>query len=262
MLTVLYRDESLIAIDKPAGLLVHRSLVDRHERRFAVQLLRDQIGARVYPLHRLDKPTSGVLLFALSSQAARRMGAVFEQQAIQKTYLAVARGYTAVHGRIDYPLREELDRLSDSQARQDKPPQPAVTDYWRLARLELPVSDGRHATSRYSLLALRPHTGRKHQIRRHLKHIFHPIVGDTTHGDGRHNRLFREHLGSARLLLMSAELAFLHPESGAPVCIRAPLDAQFSRVVAGFGWSGEMTVPDQSPMVATRSPACPQEAES
>lgn len=262
MLTLLYRDESLIAIDKPAGLLVHRSLVDRHERRFAVQLLRDQIGARVYPLHRLDKPTSGVLLFALSPQAARRMGAVFEQQAIQKTYLAVVRGYAAVHGRIDYPLREALDRLSDSQALQDKPPQAAVTDYRRLARLELPVSDGRHATSRYSLLALQPHTGRKHQIRRHMKHIFHPIVGDTTHGDGRHNRLFRERLGCARLLLMSAELAFLHPETGAPVRIRAPLDAEFSRVVARFGWSGELTGLDQSPGGASKSQDFLHEAES
>ena len=262
MLTVLYRDDSLIAIDKPAGLLVHRSLVDRHERRFAVQLLRDQIGARVYPLHRLDKPTSGVLLFALSPQAARRMGAVFEQQAIHKTYLAVVRGYTAPHGRIDYPLREELDPLSDGQALQDKPPQPAVTDYWRLATLELPVSDGRHSSSRYSLLALQPHSGRKHQIRRHMKHIFHPIVGDTTHGDGRHNRLFREHLGCARLLLMSAELGFLHPDSGAPIRIRAPLDGEFSRVVARFGWSGELAAPDQSLIVTTKSPDFPQEAES
>ena len=239
MLNVLYRDDALIAIDKPAGLLVHRSLVDRHERRFAVQLLRDQIGARVYPLHRLDKPTSGVLMFALSAATARRMGPLFEQQMVCKTYLAVVRGYTAVQERIDYPLREELDRIGDGQARTDKAAQSAMTDYRRLATLELPVSDGRHPSSRYSLLAVYPRTGRKHQIRRHLKHIFHPVIGDTTHGDGRHNRIFREHLDCSRLLLMAAELCFTHPVSGAAVRIRAPFDTAFASVIARFGWTGD-----------------------
>lgn len=235
MLDILYRDELLIAIDKPAGLLVHRSLIDKQETRFAIQLLRDQIGRRVYPLHRLDKPTSGVLMFALSEDAARRMGRLFESDAVRKTYLAVVRGYTDEQGRIDYPLREEHDRMTDALADPDKPAQPAVTDYRRLATLDLPVTDGRHPTSRYSLLAVTPRTGRRHQIRRHMKHIFHPVVGDTTHGDGRHNRIFREHLHCSRLLLMACELHFTHPDSGTPVCIRAPLDAEFARIVELFG---------------------------
>lgn len=235
MLTILYRDEQLIAIDKPSGLLVHRSLIDKHETRFALQLLRDQIGRRVYPLHRLDKPTSGILMFALSEDTARRMGTVFETNAVEKTYLAVVRGYTDEAGHIDYPLREERDRMTDARADADKPAQPAVTDYRRLATLELPVSDDRHPTSRYSLLAVTPRTGRKHQIRRHMKHIFHPVVGDTTHGDGRHNRLFREHLHCSRLLLMACELRFTHPDSGVPIRIRAPLDAEFARIVELFG---------------------------
>lgn len=235
MLTILYRDEQLIAIDKSAGLLVHRSLIDRHETRFAIQLLRDQIGRRVYPLHRLDKPTSGVLMFALSEDTARRMGRLFESDAVQKTYLAVVRGYTDEAGHIDYPLREERDRMTDALADADKPAQPAVTDYRRLATLELPVSDGRHPTSRYALLAVTPRTGRKHQIRRHMKHIFHPVVGDTTHGDGRHNRLFREHLHCNRLLLMAYALRFTHPDSGVPIRIRAPLDAEFAHIVELFG---------------------------
>jgi tRNA pseudouridine65 synthase len=236
MLNILYRDDQLIAIDKPAGLLVHRSLIDRHETRFAVQLLRDQIGRRVYPLHRLDKPTSGVLLFALSEDAARRMGAVFEGAAVRKTYLAVVRGYTEESGCIDYPLREDPDRMTDALADADKPARPAVSDYRRLATLELPVPDGRHATSRYSLLAVWPRTGRKHQIRRHMKHIFHPVIGDTTHGDGRHNRIFREHLQCRRLLLTAYALCFTHPETGTEIRIRAPLDAEFARVCARFGW--------------------------
>lgn len=235
MLTILYRDEQLIAIDKPSGLLVHRSLIDRHETRFAIQLLRDQIGQRVYPLHRLDKPTSGVLLFALTEDAARRMGRLFESNAVCKTYLAVVRGYTEMQARIDHPLREEHDRMTDALADTDKPAQPAITDYRRLATLELPVSDGRHPTSRYSLLAVTPRTGRRHQIRRHMKHIFHPLIGDTTHGDGRHNRLFREHLHCQRLLLMAFRLGFTHPDTGAEVCIRAPLDAEFARIVDLFG---------------------------
>ena len=233
---ILYRDEHLIAIDKPAGLLVHRSLIDRHETRFAVQLLRDQIGRRVYPVHRLDKPTSGVLLFALSEDAARRMGAIFDGDTVRKTYLAVVRGYTEERGHIDYPLREEPDRMTDALADADKPAQPAITDYRRLATLELPVSDGRHPTSRYSLLAVTPRTGRRHQIRRHLKHIFHPVIGDTTHGDGRHNRIFREHLHCRRLLLTALELRFPHPDSGTELHIRAPLDAEFARIAALFGW--------------------------
>lgn len=235
MLNILYRDEQLIAIDKPSGLLVHRSLIDRHETRFALQLLRDQIGRRVYPLHRLDKPTSGVLLFALSDDAARRMGGVFERNAVRKTYVAVVRGYTQDGARIDYALREEPDRIADALADADKAAQPAITDYRRLATLELPVPDGRHPTSRYSLLAVTPHTGRKHQIRRHLKHIFHPVVGDTTHGDGRHNRIFREYLHCRRLLLMAFEVSFTHPDSGAAICIRAPLDAEFARIAERFG---------------------------
>lgn len=245
-LTVLYRDDTLIAIDKPGGLLVHRSLIDRHETRFAIQLLRDQIGRRVYPLHRLDKPTSGVLLFALSEDAARRMGRLFEGNAVRKTYLAVVRGYTEAQARIDYPLREEHDRMTDALAVADKPAQPAITDYLRLATLELPISDGRHPTSRYSLLAVTPHCGRKHQIRRHMKHIFHPVIGDTSHGDGRHNRIFREHLHCRRLLLTAFELRFTHPDSGAATAIRAPLDDEFTRIADAFGWNGELETPKES----------------
>jgi len=235
-LEILFKDQWLVAINKPTGLLVHRSMIDRHETRFAVQMLRDQIGQHVYPIHRLDKPTSGVLLFALNSDIARAMGEQFSDRSTSKSYLAVVRGYCAEEERIDYPLKEELDRKSDSKADQNKEPQEAVTAYRRLATVELPYAVGRYKTGRYSLVELIPETGRKHQLRRHMKHIFHPIVGDTTHGDGKQNQLFRDHFDCHRLLLASTSLNFDHPVSGEQTTIHAGLDAPFNAIIERFGW--------------------------
>lgn len=232
MLEILYRDPYLVAINKPAGLLVHRSLIDRHETRFAIQLTRDQIGQKVYPVHRLDKPTSGVLLFALDSDTARCLNTQFTAGQVQKTYRAVVRGHTAESGVIDYPLREELDKMADAHADLDKPAQAALTYFQRLATTELPYPVGRYASARYSLLELQPKTGRKHQLRRHLKHIFHPIVGDTTHGDGKHNSLFREQFDCQRLLLHAHTLQFTHPYSADILNLIAPLSLDFSTLVA------------------------------
>lgn len=240
-LPILYRDARLVAIDKPAGLLVHRSLIDKRETRFAVQLLRDQLGKAVFPLHRLDKPTSGVLLFALDPETARRMGEQFAGHRVKKTYLAVCRGWPPERGIIDHPLAEELDRKADLKARPDKAPQPARSVYHRLATAELPVDFGRHPTSRYALLALRPRSGRKHQLRRHCKHLFHPLIGDTTYGEGRHNRLFRERLGSERLLLSAVELTIRHPDDGRRLSICAPLGEEFRTLLERFDW--QQTLP-------------------
>ena len=162
-LPLVFRDEHLVVINKPAGLLVHRSHLDRHETRFALQLLRDQIGQHVYPVHRLDKPTSGVLVFALSSEIARELSLQFEQRQVDKRYLAVVRGYCPEQGAIDYPLKEQHDKTADSRSRQDKPAQEAFTSYSRLATIELPVSVDRYPQTRYSLVQLRPPTGRRHQ---------------------------------------------------------------------------------------------------
>ena len=193
MLPILYQDEHIVVIDKPSGLLVHRSMIDKHETRFALQMTRDQIGQYVYPVHRLDKPTSGILVMGLSSEVAAKLSEQFAQKAITKKYIALVRGYTLDAGCIDYALKEQLDKMTDKQAQQDKPAQEAVTHYKTLWHGEVPIAVGRYSTSRYSLLSLTPETGRKHQLRRHMKHIFHPIVGDTTHGDGKHNNMFREH---------------------------------------------------------------------
>jgi tRNA pseudouridine65 synthase len=225
-LSVLYRDTNYVAVDKPAGMLVHRSWIAEGEQVFLLQTLRDQLGQRVYPIHRLDRPTSGVILFALSSAAARLMCGVFEQRDVKKEYLAIVRGYTDECGHIDYPLREEPH----------KPEQPAVTDYVRLATVELPIPVGRYNTSRYSLVQVMPLTGRMRQIRKHFHHIFHPLIGDTSHGEGRHNRLFREEFAVERLLLHAHRLQLRHPLSGELLTISAPLPTEFSHLIGCFGW--------------------------
>lgn len=235
-LPILYRDEHLVAVHKPAGLLVHRSWIDRHEARFALQLVRDQIGQLVYPVHRLDKPTSGVLLFALDPESARSLGAAFAAGAVEKTYLAVVRGVPPEEGVIDHPLREEYDRHDDPRARAGKDPQPARTSYRRLATVELPFPVGRYPTSRYALVQAHPHTGRKHQLRRHFKHIFHPLIGDTKHGEGRHNQFFREQYDCQRLLLAAVEMSLPHPLHGRTLTLTAPLDSSFTCLLDIFGW--------------------------
>lgn len=251
---ILYLDDWLVAVHKPSGLLVHRSLIDKRETRFALQEARDQLGQRVYPVHRLDKPTSGVLLFALDPETARRLTAQFTAAEVSKTYCAVARGYAPAAGEIDHPLREEPDRMTDDRAEADKAPRQALTRFRRLASVELPHPVGRYQTARYSLLELSPRTGRRHQLRRHLKHIFHPIVGDTTHGDGRHNRFFRERFGNRRLLLAATAMDLAHPHTGARLRITAPLAADFLRVIDALGWT-------EAAAMATRSRSCGERDE-
>ena len=235
-LDILFQDEHYVVINKPSGLLVHRSEIDRHETRFAVQLLRDQLAQHVYPVHRLDKPTSGALLFALNPEAARRMAAQFNSKDVEKTYLTVVRGYSNSQGIIDYPLTEELDRKTDRKANPNKAPKEAVTLFNRLATAELPVTIGRYPQSRFSLIEARPQHGRKHQLRRHFRHLNHPIMGDTKHGEGRYNRFFRDRFDCHRLLLSAISLKFVHPYSQQTVRISAPLDETFQRVMSKMGW--------------------------
>ncbi|OHX11995.1 pseudouridylate synthase [Chromobacterium amazonense] len=237
MLPILYRDDLLIAIHKPANLLVHRTVLDRHETRFAVQLLRDQIGQRVYPVHRLDKGTSGALLFALDKDAGRELSWQFERQQVQKRYLAVVRGHPDAEGLIDHPLSRRPDDLEWIGEKVETAPQAAQTRYRTLATVELPITVERYPSSRYALLELEPLTGRRHQLRRHLKHIAHPIIGDSTYGKGRHNRMFADQLDCRRMLLACLEMELTHPVSGAPLRIACPLEAGFSALIERLGWT-------------------------
>ena len=238
-LPILYHDTDLVAIDKPANLLVHRSEIDRHETRFAVQLLRDQIGQKVWPAHRLDRGTSGVLLFALSPQVAAAVGEQFASGSVSKRYLAVVRGHPAESGSIDHPLSRQRDDYEFQGERSSQAAQPALTHFRRLATTEIPVAIERYPHSRYALLELTPVTGRKHQIRRHLKHIAHPIIGDSTYGRGRHNRYFAEHLGCHRLLLACSALRLQHPVTQEQLALRAPLSGELATLLERFGWPAQ-----------------------
>ena len=234
-LPIIYRDDSLIAIHKPAGLLVHRSVLDRHETRFALQMLRDQIGQLVYPVHRIDKGTSGLLLFALDREVGRLLSSQFERGEVDKRYIAVVRGYPPESGDIDHPLTRMADEHAGIAA--SAAAQPAQTRYRRLATVELPYRVDRYPSSRYALVELEPLTGRWHQLRRHMKHIAHPIVGDATHGKGRHNRLFQQLFGHPRLLLAATEMQFTHPASGQALRLRTGLAEDFAEVIGQLGWS-------------------------
>ncbi|MFN0184538.1 MAG: pseudouridine synthase [Aquabacterium sp.] len=216
----LYEDERLYVVDKPAGLLVHPSALDAHETDTALQRAERQAGQRLWPAHRLDRGTSGVLVLARDVDAARHLGAAFEAGAVHKHYLALLRGWPATPGEggvVDHPLARDPERPSTGQATRA-----AVTRWQCLARYDWPfATDPRHATSRYALVQAWPETGRRHQIRRHFKHLAHPIVGDSTHGKGPHNRAVAAHLGLARLWLHALEIRFAHPTDGRALTLRS-----------------------------------------
>jgi tRNA pseudouridine65 synthase len=222
---VLHRDEYLVAVHKPAGLLVHRNAHAEREP-FLLQILRDQLGQRLYPVHRLDRPTSGLMIMALSPQAAHTLALQFANQNVVKTYLAVTRGFTPAQGLIDDPLKSESGALQEAQ-----------TEFTRLATAEIPHPVGPNPTARYSLLRVHPKTGRTHQIRRHFAHIRHPLIGDVLRGDGRQNRFFREHFGLHRLLLASVELTFSHPEDNSPMTLSCPPAQELLDLFDRLGWN-------------------------
>jgi tRNA pseudouridine65 synthase len=230
-LPVLYIDEDLVVVNKPSGLLVHRSHIDRNATEFAMQVVRDQIGQFVYPVHRLDRSTSGALVFALSQAAARNLSEQFASGQVIKKYQAIVRGWPPPSVLVDHPLTEELDPISDSQATLNKPAQSALTEISTLATVSLNVSVDKFPTARYALVCAVPKTGRKHQIRRHLRHLGHPIVGDVEHGSGRHNRFFRESYQIHRLLLACTEISFRHPRGENILSVQAPLATDFADLV-------------------------------
>ena len=262
VLTILYQDEYLIAVDKPAGLFVHRSFMDKNEIYFALQLVRDQIGKYVYPVHRLDRPTSGVLLFALTQEVAQKMNEAFASKSnevnirenstqeaytnteLTKTYFALVRGHLAMFEHdtlIDHALKEKLDKIGDKNVRRDKPAQLAQTNYRVIKQASLPISLGKFDSVRYSLVRLTPITGRRHQIRRHLAHLRHPIIGDINYGDNKQNPFFTNHFGFKRLMLIAKSLSFLHPITHEKVIINAAFDQQWQYLFNTLDWSDDIS---------------------
>lgn len=224
MLDILYLDDYLAVVNKPPGWLVHRTPLDKGESHFVLQTLRDQIGQRVWPVHRLDKGTSGVLVFALNADVARTLGQAFESgEGLHKTYRAMVRGWPVDELFIDHPLK----RMPDDMRSQREEVQTAQTHLRTLHRGELPIAQGAFPSLRWAEVELRPLTGRRHQLRRHAKHIAHPIMGDATHGKGPLNRTVAAHLGLQRLWLHALQLEMAHPVSGQALQVFAPLDAHW-----------------------------------
>ena len=221
---ILYDDDDLVAVHKPAGLAVHRSHLVGRDDAFLVDLVREQTGRTLYLAHRLDRATSGVQLFAASKETAGALGRQFMDRTSGKRYLAVVRGFVEERGVIDHAL----DAPGQPQ------PKSAVTRFARLGTLEVPEPLGRYEMQRYSLVEVEPETGRHQQIRRHFKHVSHHLVGDTTHGRGEHNRLWRMKFGIHRLLLHALELQLAHPADGRALAIRAEPDGEMAKAVALF----------------------------
>ncbi|MCF0054884.1 pseudouridine synthase [Dyadobacter sp. CY356] len=220
MLEIVYRDADLIAINKPHGLLVHRSFIAADTSEFAVQILRDQIGQKVYPVHRLDRKTSGVLLFALNDRMNSLMQMQFQEGKVDKRYSAIVRGFTPDYLEIDYPLKRDDGVVQD-----------AFTSFETVQKTELDLPSGKHPTSRYSLVDLHPTTGRMHQLRKHMAHILHPIIGDRPHGCNKQNKFFKEHFEMDSMLLHAREIKFYHPDNQTFISISADYQPEFKRML-------------------------------
>ncbi|MFT6216588.1 MAG: tRNA pseudouridine65 synthase [Roseivirga sp.] len=219
-LELVFQDEFVVVINKPNGLMVHRSPISMSNAdTFAIQELRDQLGVYVYPAHRLDRKTSGLLVFALALENLKLINAQFEAKTISKTYHAVVRGFTEPEGTIDYALTNDKGKTQE-----------AVTHYKTLDQTEINVPLGQHATSRYSLVEVYPETGRMHQIRKHLAHIHHPIIGDRPHGCNKQNKLFLEKWGLTEMLLHAIKIEFDHPVTNQRLSLEAPYQPEFTRI--------------------------------
>ncbi|MCB2195059.1 MAG: pseudouridylate synthase [Bacteroidetes bacterium] len=218
MFEIVYKDKDLIAINKPHGIAVHRSGYIGTDTVYAVQELRNQIGQKVFPCHRLDKKTSGVLLFTLNQEMNSLMQKLFRENKVKKKYLAIVRGYTDDSGIIDYPLTNDRGKAQE-----------AITEYKTLSRSEIDIPSGKFTTSRYSLVEVYPQTGRMHQIRKHFAHIYHPIIGDRPHGCNKQNKLFKERFSMTTMMLHALELRFIHPSTASEIIINADLQQEFKR---------------------------------
>ncbi|MFW5759871.1 MAG: pseudouridine synthase [Cyclobacteriaceae bacterium] len=230
MLSILYHDPYYVAINKPPGMLVHRTAIAKDANEFALQTLRDQLGQQVSPVHRIDRKTSGVVLFALHQQAHVKAQAIWQENRIEKLYLAISRGITPAQGIIDHPLINERGKS-----------QTAITHFQQIATAEIAKCPGQDTTSSYSLLLVKPETGRMHQIRKHLKHIRHPIIADRPYGCNKQNRLFKNRWHMSTMMLHALKLSFVHPFTEKSITIEAPLLPDFKKTMEIMNWPEKQT---------------------
>jgi tRNA pseudouridine65 synthase len=225
---IVFEDDVLLAVNKPAGLLIHRSKIAADENDFLLDRLREARGTDLFLAHRLDRATSGVVLLAKSRAIAGELGRQFMERRVDKRYLAVVRGWPASEGVVDYALPDVRD---------NSPRKAAVTNWRVLATTTVAIELGKYPEQRYALIEASPQTGRYRQIRKHMHHVSHHIIGDTSHGRGDHNRLWRIHFSMHRMLLHAWKLELQHPVDGTPLSMMAPLDEIWQRVVDRFGWA-------------------------
>jgi len=220
LIEILYQDEYIVAINKPYGYFVHKSSLDATSDKIIMYLLRDQLRQKVFPAHRLDRKTSGVLLFALDQETHKALSIDFQERKVEKRYQAIVRGHTPLNGTIDHPLIDEKGRDKE-----------ATTHFTTIQHGEIPLSSNpKFKTSRYSLIDINPETGRMHQIRRHMSHIFHPIIGDRPHGCNKQNRFFLENFQFSEMLLHAYMLKFWHPVSEIELILEAHMSQEFKRM--------------------------------
>ena len=231
LIEIVFEDDFLLAVNKPAGLLVHRSQIAADENDFLLERLQAQIGGTLYLAHRLDRATSGIVLLAKSRAITGELGRQFMARSVVKRYLAVVRGWPAVEGTIDYPLPD---------VREHAPRKAALTRWRTLATATVPIALGKYPEQRYALVEAQPETGRYRQIRKHFHHVSHHLIGDTSHGRGDHNRLWRIHFRMHRLLLHAWRLELTHPLGGTPLALQASLDETWQRVLQAMNWDAAL----------------------
>ncbi len=219
---IVYRSKDFVVVHKPAGAVVYADRPEDQGKSVADHLAK-QSGKKVFPVHRLDKPTCGLLAVALSPQAAHRWTEIFRGRAVRKMYLAVVHGVPPVDGVVDVPLPRNKDKVMEA----------AKTHFKRLATCEIEVAGERRS---YSLVRCEPRTGRYHQIRRHLKAWGHPILGDEDYGNSWDNREMGKAFGVKRCLLSATNLWFRDPFSGEAVALKDDPDRDFQSLANALGW--------------------------
>lgn len=231
LLDILYQDEHLVVINKPSGLLVHRTQLASQETDAVVQRLNSQLGKWVYPVHRLDRGTSGALVLTFCAETARHLSEQFSQAKVNKSYLCVVRGHPDETGTIDYPLAKLNENKGQSRFKIEGTEKEAITHFKCLSSFTLNHSVSKYSTTRCALLEVKTEQGRKHQIRRHFKHLRYPLIGDTRYGCRHHNKLFRQLDQPQRLMLHASTLIFTHPVSLETVNCMAPIPESFSHFI-------------------------------
>lgn len=231
-LEILHIDDDLVVVNKPSGLLVHRTDLAKGEQDAVVQRLNAQLGRWVYPIHRLDRATSGVLVMALKDDVARHLGEQFMERSTDKNYLAIVRGHTSHEGVIDYPLAKLNEEKGRARFKIEGTEKEAISHFKTLESFQIPVPVSRYEQMRLSLVSVKPEQGRTHQIRRHFKHIFHPLLGDTRYGCRHHNQAMRDHWSQdLRLMLHAEQLTFTHPINQQRIAVSAPIPDDMTRLL-------------------------------